>query len=304
MIYNKSISLEDRKDLPLRGVGSYRVRDNVIYTDIIEVNAVRQCNLSCKSCSHSSAKFSNKIYDSKQIQKDLSHVSNYIKCEQVRVLGGEPLLHPDLNAVFKAIMASNVSEKICLVTNGLLLHTLNDNLLNYIDTIEISLYPLNEKLRNKIISEANEIESKGIKVTIIDYFAFKDSISKFPTDNEETIRLVYETCKNAHEFRCITVDNGRMYRCPQSMVYSEELGDYSDSIDIYGKLSLNYLLDFLENNSPIGACSKCMGSVGLLVEHEQVSKDKWEESLCSYPEDGIDYEYAHKLLKYMHKGLK
>ena len=49
MIYKPNVNFTDRFNLPLNGPGNYRVRDNIIYTRAIEINAVRHCNLSCRS---------------------------------------------------------------------------------------------------------------------------------------------------------------------------------------------------------------------------------------------------------------
>lgn len=54
MIYDTDITLEERFNRLLVGPGNYRVRDGVIYTKILEINASRHCNLFCRSCSHSS----------------------------------------------------------------------------------------------------------------------------------------------------------------------------------------------------------------------------------------------------------
>ena len=71
MLYEKPKSLEERIDLPLNGPGIYRVRDNLVCTNAIEINAVRQCNLSCRSCSHSAPLAERKVMSIEQVIKDL-----------------------------------------------------------------------------------------------------------------------------------------------------------------------------------------------------------------------------------------
>ena len=131
MLYKKHLNLEDRKNLPLNGPSNYRICENKVLTRAIEVNAVTQCNLSCKGCSHCSPIAENKIYNPAQLKRDLMILSKFLKTEFVRVVGGEPLLHPELSIFLKNIKESKISEKTCLVTNGLLLDKINEECLKY-----------------------------------------------------------------------------------------------------------------------------------------------------------------------------
>ena len=226
-------------------------------------------------------------------------ISQYLHSEFVRLLGGEPLLHSNLLEVLKAIKRTNISDKICLVTNGLLLDNISDEMLKYIDKIETSMYPLNKNLLQKIKNNALRLSEKGVKVRILEYSDFRESISQYSTDNQELKQLIYETCQVAHNWRCITVDNDRLYRCPQSMIYSEKNNDFSDSICI-SKLSNIYdLLAFLENNYYLNSCSCCFGSVGKKINHQQIKRYEWTSMLPETIESGIDKEYARTLVKKM-----
>lgn len=297
MLYEKLKNLEDRKDMPLNGPGDYRVNNDIVYTRAIEVNAVRHCNLSCRSCSHSSPISACKEYNSEDVEKDLSKLSQYLHCEFVRLLGGEPLLHSDLLELLKAIKKANISDKICLVTNGLLLDNITNEMLKYIDKIEISMYPLNKVLLKKIKDSALKLSKQGVKVRILEYSDFRESIVQYSTNNQELKQLVYETCQIAHNWRCITVDNNRVYRCPQSMIYSEKNNNFSDSICISELSSIYDLLTFLENNYYLNSCSCCLGSVGKKINHQQVKRSEWINMLPETLESGIDEEYARTLVK-------
>lgn len=110
MLYEKLEKLEDRKDLPLNGPDNYRVNNSIVYTRAIEINAVRQCNLSCRSCSHSSPIAPCNEYNPEDIERDLLKISQYLHSEFVRLLGGEPLLHSNLLEVLKVIKKTNISE--------------------------------------------------------------------------------------------------------------------------------------------------------------------------------------------------
>lgn len=298
------MKLNQRKDLNLNGPGNYRVKNNCIYTRAIEINATRHCNLSCKSCSHSSPIANKSIYDARNIREDLSYLSKYIKCEIIRIVGGEPLLHPEFKEIIKAIRDSQICEKICLVTNGTLLHLMDKEVLSMVNKIEISLYPLQTKVTDNICNVAKELSNMGIEVNILEYKTFREAISKTSSKSNDVIQKIYDTCQIAHFWRCITVDNGMLYRCPQSMIFSEEKNNYEDAIKIRDVLQMNQLLKFLENNTPLNACYSCLGSVGKSFNHTQTRKEDWEKELPQIPEEAIDNEYMEKLQSYAHLSGK
>ena len=217
-------------------------------------------------------------------------------------MGGEPLLHSNLLKVLIAIKQSKIADKICLVTNGLLLDRLSEEMLEYIDKIEISIYPLSINILQTIQNNAIKLSQKDIKVRLLQYSDFRESIAQQSTKNEELIQLVYDTCQVAHTLRCITVDNNRIYRCPQSMIYSENNNEFLDSINIDCLSNVDELLMFLENNNYLHSCSNCLGSVGKKISHEQVRKEQWEKLLPVTIENGIDKEYAKKLVKSNYKN--
>lgn len=297
MLYKKHLSLEDRKLLPLNGPNNYRVEDNKVITRAIEVNAVRHCNLSCKGCSHCSPISNKKIYNIENLKNDLVKLSEFLKSEFIRVVGGEPLLYPNLNELFKVIKTSNISEKTCLVTNGILLDKITDDNLQYIDKIEISLYPISNTLIERIKENATKLSKKGIKVRLLEYTDFRESIVQEESSNSSLIQTIYNTCQIAHNWRCITIDNNRIFRCPQSMIFSEKNNQYDDSILISEIKDFNELLCFLENNNYLQSCSNCLGSVGKKFEHEQIKRNEWENNIPITLESGVDMEYVKTLSK-------
>ncbi len=292
MLYNPNLTNEERFDMPLTGLSNYRVRNNIIYTQTLEINAVRHCNLSCRSCSHSSPIAKKENINPFVVGKDLQSLSRFLKCQVVRILGGEPLLHPSLKELIKEIRHSGISANICLATNGILLKSLSDEMAPYIDEIQISLYPLNESLMNEIKKQAGRFANLGINVELKEISFFRESISQNRTEDQSLAQMIYESCLTAHGWKCLTVHNGRLYRCPQSLVYAEKTSDYSDSINIYDIQCTNDLLRFLENNNACKACSQCLGSIGKLFSHEQRKYKDWLKALPQTPEEGIDFSYA------------
>lgn len=123
-----------RKFFSVRIFGIYTVNDlieNVQKNKILkstglmfEVHLVDHCNLNCKGCSHFSPVSEKKFVDVEAYKKDLLRLSELLTSKdirRIRLLGGEPLLHPK---VMDFILLTNEyfpNVYVEFVTNGLLL---------------------------------------------------------------------------------------------------------------------------------------------------------------------------------------
>src|ERR1700691_183835 len=100
---------------------TYAVVDGKVHAPQLELNVVENCNLSCRSCSHLSPVVSKHRVDLGSVERDLSLLGRHYHAETRRVCGAEPLLHPDIISIAGEIRRSGVADRICLVTNGVLL---------------------------------------------------------------------------------------------------------------------------------------------------------------------------------------
>ena len=117
-----------------------------------------------------------------------------------------------------------------------------------------------------------------------------------PCHDNHLIGNIYETCQIAHVLRCVTIDKGRVYRCPQSMIYCERENNYDDAIEICTIENTQQLLDFLDRKIPLISCEKCLGSVGRILKHSQVKRSEWVDKLPRRPECAIDNDFLKKLM--------
>lgn len=299
-IYESDISISEREALPLNGPGNYRVRDDVVWTRAIEINATRHCNLSCRGCSHSSPLEDVSVLQPEEIKSNLRELSRFLKAETVRIVGGEPLLHTNLDLLLHAVRESGIAEQICMVTNGILLDKVDKEMLSCLDEMQISLYPLSEQVVSRIYKNIEIAHKACKKVKVLRYFSFREAVSRNITEDQELCKRIYGTCQIAHFWRCITIEHGFVYRCPQSMIWMEKQnvkGDAHDRLEIKAIKKTEDVLCFLENNYPLEACAGCMGSVGAAFECEQIYKDLWVNRLPEIPEESIDYKYMDELKK-------
>ena len=117
------------------------IQNGKVHTKRLEINVVHHCNLSCLGCSHLSPRLPKYFLSPDRLSHDLSILSKYCRPEFISLLGGEPLLHPDLIEIINVVRSSGISDRIRVVTNGRLLHKMPDQFWKDVDEVHVSLYP-------------------------------------------------------------------------------------------------------------------------------------------------------------------
>jgi organic radical activating enzyme len=90
----------------------------------IEIPIIFTCNLTCRQCAHLSPYFPKETppMPIEQIEKTCADWSNKITARHAVIMGGEPLLHPDIEQICRIFRRYwNHTAQIEVVTNGLLL---------------------------------------------------------------------------------------------------------------------------------------------------------------------------------------
>jgi len=102
------------------------------------------CNLRCAGCIHFAPLAEPRFLDLGQYDRDLSALASIPGIEQyiyeLSLMGGEPLLHPELPAVLRLSRAHLPKLRIALVSNGLLLKRMGDEFWRAMREYEIELH--------------------------------------------------------------------------------------------------------------------------------------------------------------------
>ena len=90
----------------------------------IDVHITDHCNLNCKSCTHFSPLADEFYLDIKEYIGDIERLSELSKGDigQIFLIGGEPLLHPQLKYFFQITRLNFPKTRIIVITNGILLN--------------------------------------------------------------------------------------------------------------------------------------------------------------------------------------
>lgn len=291
---------------PIKKWRCYRtgiVSRKIIPPSFCEINAVDHCMFTCMDCNHASPAVKMHIANPDFVFRDLSTLSRFYGSSMIKILGGEPLLHPNILALVKEVRRSDVSRNIRLVTNGILLSQMKDEVWKEIDEIEISVHPQTEYLLTPHMADIYQL-AKLHQVTIIRYFYenFRATFSTIGTTDHSLTQRIYNTCRFARLWGCQSIPEGYFFKCPQSIYIPnilDELVSYDhreDGVKIIGTSDFSgKLKKYLSSRNPLRACHYCLGSVGILRPHKLINTACWKSVQAVPIEEMVDYETLLRL---------
>lgn len=224
----------------------------------VEMHIMDSCNLNCKGCAHFSPIFPYKLPDLQSRLRDVKKINEKIPyIMKFYILGGEPFLNPEIDKYICGIRDIMPYSQLYIVTNGLLIEKLSDEILQCIKDnqiwISISEYqPTHKKINNicqilnkyKILYELRELPNKNNFYMLLSL----SENSKYP--------------KKCLSGTCINIWNGKIARCPQLMYISYFNSYFNTNLPEEGVMSLEdcvsgkELIDILNKEVPL--CKHCI----------------------------------------------
>lgn len=263
-----------------------------VYFKYIEVPITTKCTLNCKECANLIQFYQNPYQiSSRDIINDIGNLANIAKeVLQLRLLGGEPLLHPELFGIVEQILQYKNIKNIQIVTNGTLLFSKEMiELLKKSDRVSVDISNYEEKsIKQKEL--ITQLEGNNIR-----YFTQNERIfwtaqadCSYRGRNKNQLKDVLSKCN----MDCISMLNGEIHLCPRSS-HGMDLGIIpNDNKDYYnlrqmksikeGKKNIYRLL----NTKSILACNYCdvyrWEALPQVKAAEQISKKEAELLLKKY----------------------
>ena len=242
----------------------------------LETHVVDHCNLNCKACSHFSPLSKESFVDVLEFEKNLELLSKKIRFKKIRLLGGEPLLHPEMSRFVEISRKYFPRSEISIVTNGSLLFSLPDSFFQACRQNNISFdrskYPAFE---DKFEEMKALIFSKGIKISDIHEC---DKMYVFHNPNGDSdINSSFKHC-GMKKYKILKAK--KLYTCPKSAyinLFTEYfkmpiLKDFGYSLCFYSAKELIRRLD-----RPIDTCKYCTyGARKIDWEKSKMEKSDWD----------------------------
>lgn len=259
----------------------YLVRDGLIQAESCGLLVAEHCNLSCRGCSSLSPALPHRFLDADSIERDLALLATAYRAGFIRVLGGEPLLHPRLLDVFAAVRRSGVAPRIEVVTNGVLLSRMAETFWRAVDLVIVSSYPGTSMSAEQATHCQRLAERHGVALVFKYNDEFREQVAIRGAADAALVQQIYNTCQIAHVWRCQIVADGHFFKCPQAYTIPKALdGDaaaaYADGVRLSARPGLrDALLAYLQAPVPLQSCRRCLGAAGRLFAHRQVDRRDW-----------------------------
>ncbi len=260
----------------------------------LELIVSDHCNISCRQCNHASPVRRKWNATPQDAERDLQCLTGIYQANYLRLIGGEPVLNPHLADIICVAAKADVAEKLILVSNGILLDRLSDDVFAMLDEVEVSYYP-NVGLSDAAIDAIRLRGARlGTGVRAAKYPEFRYSFSSQVLNDDALVEQVWRGCRIANIWGCHAVYKGQIFRCPQSIYASgvrKNACDSKDGLTLSQDADFQHkLLAFLNSSSPLDACQNCVGTNGKKFGHEIISRKGWSGDLDQPPEEMIDYE--------------
>lgn len=223
------------------------------------VKLAEHCNLKCKRCNNFSNFSKEDFYTVEEYEKDIMRLSALVEnIMEIDLIGGEPLLNPDIEQFVSLTKKYYPYTQINVVTNGMLILQLPESVMRCFAEndvhIQITLYPV---LYPRIDDIIMRIKEYGISVKM---FRDGDIFGAFFNLKGDNDRSLVE----GNEFygKCVVMYRGAICRCGPGMTiqkfnqrFSLALPD-DGKIDLYAGDLTGERLSYLLNQS-IELCAYC-----------------------------------------------
>lgn len=255
--------------------------------DYFEVHLVDHCNLNCQSCDNFAPLAEENYLDKKIFTNDFKQLSSLTgqQIKKIRLLGGEPLLHPSINYFLKTSRKYFPKAEIRLTTNGIKLTSMpkvfweackENNII-----IEITYYPIKLN-KEEILELAKTYEVKVVPFDRTDKVIKTSYRNPIKEEKTENAKDNYKRCYQRG--RCMSLKEGKVYPCTciPNICHFNKYFDKNlevtekDYIDIYEVGNIKDIENFLDEAVPF--CSYCDvkgRTAGILWDTSEMNIGEW-----------------------------
>lgn len=209
----------------------------------LEIQVAEHCNLNCASCTHFSPLAEPKYIEKEFFFEQLKVAYKIFKnnCKSLKIMGGEPLLHPEIEQLVILAREAMPGVKLTLQTNGILLTSFADSFWKVCHEnnilIRVTRYPVKldmKKIDEKVTQFDVELKYHPSDSTIKSFNLYPLNLKGDQQPQEN-----YKNCKM--KMRYVLIKDGRLYPCPIAgnaehfnRAFEQQLSqDRNDSVSIY-----------------------------------------------------------------------
>ena len=255
-----------------------------IQVEAFELHVVEHCNLRCAHCCNMSPYLADHTLSVTAIEEMCRSMAEHLHVDVFKIMGGEPLLHPDITGALHAIRRSHISGTVRLFTNGLLLHRMGDDFWGALDELTISNYT-SAPVKPAVLQAARDkARAFGVVLNVKPVAEFSEVMRGERETDDARVRRTYQGCWLRH--RCLVVRRGKFYMCTRAAYAAEfhhallhdahpddrQRALAGDGVPLATPDLGEALLAYLNRVEPLASCRFCHGGAGPVAPHAQLSK--------------------------------
>jgi len=222
----------------------------------LECHIVDHCNLRCEHCCSYSPLLKPWFADPRIVERDLRTARAVLAPEFLKIAGGEPLLHPELERLLAIAKESAAAPCVQLTTNGFLFERLTPHAWECLDTLTVSLYPEPALPKPTIRAIARTAAARNVPVNwkVQDRFqCLNRTTPATPTEARE----VFDRCWIRR--RCNRIRDGRFYCCTRPQYVQKLAADPRLFLEDSVELDAARIREYLDRSEPLRTCHLCGG---------------------------------------------
>ena len=236
----------------------------------LEINVTYACNLKCEYCTHL-GKYMQGVVPFEEIVAWYGAWHKRVHPNWMTLLGGEPLLHPNLAEILYATQEYWYDSEIQIVTNGLLLEAASEDVVEALRKtnvcVSISKHSLRPEFDQKISHGIHLLEQHGIRYEVrpshtwwMKSYRLDEShrVRPHQSDPEKAWKLCYV------KGLCMTLMDGMIFKCPQiacflrayniGLLSSEEWSFLREYVPLLPDASNVEIMEFLDMQTEPACC--------------------------------------------------
>ena len=262
----------------------YRRENGRVRVEAFELHVVEHCNLRCAHCCNMSPYLDRHFMSVEEVDAQCRRMAAHVKADVFKIMGGEPLLHPQITEILIALRATGISDVIRLFTNGLLLARMPDDFWRALDHLTVSDYSSAPVRADHLALIREKARAFDVILNVKPVDRFNRVMSRERAADGAAIQATYDECWLRH--RCLIVRGGAFFKCTRAAYFKEfqERLDLpepdrdaartrdGDGVPLDAPDFAERLVAYLNDARPLGACRYCHGSSGPLEPHTQLTR--------------------------------
>ncbi|MCX5744345.1 MAG: radical SAM protein [Proteobacteria bacterium] len=256
--------------------------DGRVRVEAFELHVAEHCNLRCANCCNMSPLVGEKLLAVADVHAFVTRMATSLHADVVKIMGGEPLLHPEIATVIRVLREAQIGDRVRLFTNGLLLASMTDAFWEALDELTISNYA-SAPVKPQTLALARERARRHdfvLNVKPVDEFT--QVLSPRYEADDAKVAETFERCWLRH--RCLVVRGDRFYTCTRAAYADDFLRNVAhepaptpldragDGLPLDTPDFASALAAYLDRPEPLGACRYCFGGDGASEPHHQLSR--------------------------------